>query len=187
MDEQRVGQNGQSQFVPRPLRRTLSGVTLALFGLTVAGPASAAADLVLVPHWPTLIALVVFFLILVLATNTLIFRPIFQALDERVKRVEGARERAEELDAQSDALLDRYQSSIRDARAEAESNRKNKLGHAREEQIGMTEAARAQAEAKVEEARAGLEAALVAAREGLRASSSEIARAVAARVIGRDL
>lgn len=187
MTEQRVGQNGQSQFVPHLLQRRLSGLGAVLFGLTIAGPASAAADLVLIPDLPTLVSLIVFFLLLVLATNALIFRPIFQALDERAKRVEGARERAEELDAESDALLDRYQSSIRDARAEAESNRKNKLGHAREEQIGMAEAARAQAEAKIEEARAGLEAALVAAREGLRASSSDIARAVAARVIGREL
>lgn len=187
MDERGAGQNAQGQLLPRHLRRTLPGIALGLFGITVAGPASAAADLVLIPHLPTLIALIVFFLLLVLATNTLIFRPIFQALDERAKRVEGARERAEELDAESDALLDRYQSSLRDARAEAESNRKNTVGHAREEQIGLAEAARSQAEAKVEEARAGLEAALVAAREGLRASSSDLARAVAARVMGREL
>jgi len=160
---------------------------LAGFCLLAPGSARAAADLVLIPHAPTLVGLVLFFIGLVVVTNALIFKPIFQALDDRTQRVEGARHRAEELDQESDALLQRFETSLREARAEAESKRKNELGHAREQQLGMAEEARAQAEHGVEEARAQLEAALVTAREGLDANSREIARAVAARVIGREL
>jgi F0F1-type ATP synthase membrane subunit b/b' len=101
--------------------------------------------------------------------------------------VEGARQRAEELDHESAALLQRYEASLREVRAEAESTRKNKLGHAREQQLGIAEEARTHAEEKIEQARAQLQAALLSAREGLRESSREIARAVAARVIGREL
>jgi len=190
MDEQGARQSAPRQsvgWVSPSARRAARGWPLAVLLLAAAAPAHAAADLVLKPDWPTLIGFIAFFLVLVVVTNALIFRPIFQALDDRAQRVDGARQRAEELDVESDALLARYEASLREARAEAESTRKNKLGHAREEQIGMAETARAQAEAKVEEARAGLESALVAAREGLKAGSSEVARAVAARVIGREL
>jgi F-type H+-transporting ATPase subunit b len=134
-----------------------------------------------------LIGLILFFIGLVVVTNALIFKPIFKALDERSSRVEGARQRAEEADLESDALLQRYEAAIHEARNEAETKRKNKLGHAREEQLGMAEVARGQAEAQVEAARETLAAALATAREGLKATSREIAQAVATRVIGRDL
>ena len=158
-----------------------------LLSLAMAAPAQASADLVLIPDAPTLIGLILFFIGLVVVTNALIFKPIFQALDERSSRVEGARQRAEEVDRESDALLQRYEKSIHEARNQAETNRKNKLGHAREEQMGMAEVARSQAEAQVETAREQLAAALATAREGLKATSREIAQAVATRVIGRDL
>lgn len=152
-----------------------------------ASPAHAAADLPLVPDPVTLPLRLFLFVCLVFVCNALIFKPVFAALDERTRRVDGARKRAEEVEQESDALLKRYEAALREARAEADSDRKNTLGHAREEQLGMAEAARALAEAKVEEARAGLEAALVTAREGLKAASRDIAQAVAARVIGREL
>ena len=158
-----------------------------LLTLAVATPAQASAKLVLIPDYPTLVGLILLFLGLIVVTNTLIFKPIFQALDERSSRVEGARQRAEEVDRDSDALLQRYELSIHEARSEADAKRKNKLGHAREEQLSMAEAARGQAEAQVEVAREQLATALATAREGLKATSREIAQAVAARVIGRDL
>lgn len=174
---------------PRVVTTTRQGALalLAAFCLLAPGSAQAAAELVLVPDIPTLVGLVLFFIGLVVVSNALIFKPIFQALDDRTERVEGARQRAEELDHESDALLQRYDSSLREVRAEAESKRKNALGHAREQQLGLAEEARARAEERVEEARTQLQVALLSAREGLRESSREIARAVAARVIGREL
>ena len=163
-----------------------AGHGLLLF-LAMAAPAQASAALELIPDPPTLIGLILFFIGLVVVTNALIFKPIFQALDERSSRVEGARQRAEEVDRESDALLQRYERSIHEARTEAETKRKNMLGHAREEQMGMAEVARGQAESQVEVAREQLAAALTIAREGLKATSREIAQAVASRVIGRDL
>jgi len=174
---------------PRVPRRVgpSRGLLGVVSGLAIAAPAQASAKLVLIPEASILIGLIVLFLGLVVVVNGLIFKPIFQALDDRASRVEGAKERAEEIDEASNTLLRRYEDSIREVRAEAESSRKNKLGHAREEQLGMAEAARGAAEARIEEAGAELEAEMVAARETLRASSREIAQAVAARVIGREL
>jgi F-type H+-transporting ATPase subunit b len=170
--------------VSRVLAATGLGLLLSL---AIVAPAQASAALELIPNPPTLIGLILFFIGLVVVTNALIFKPIFKALDERSSRVEGARQRAEEADLESDALLQRYEAAIHEARNEAETKRKNKLGHAREEQLGMAEVARGQAEAQVEAARETLAAALATAREGLKATSREIAQAVATRVIGRDL
>jgi F-type H+-transporting ATPase subunit b len=170
--------------VSRVLAATGHGLLLSL---AIVAPAQASAALELIPNPPTLIGLILFFIGLVVVTNALIFKPIFKALDERSSRVEGARQRAEEADLESDALLQRYEAAIHEARNEAETKRKNKLGHAREEQLGMAEVARGQAEAQVEAARETLAAALATAREGLKATSREIAQAVATRVIGRDL
>lgn len=190
MQEHRSGQSRRSvkngSSFPSAVAARRGSLALALL-LAAATPAQASADLVLIPDALTLIGLIVLFVGLVVVTNALIFKPIFQALDDRALRVEGARHRAEEVDVESDALLQRYEASIREARAEAETSRKNKLGHAREEQLGMAEEARAQAEIQVEQARSGLEAALADARQALRAASQDIARAVAARVIGREL
>ena len=170
---------------PKPLLR--AALVLAFLFWLAPSAALAAADLELLPDPFKLVGLTLFFIVLVVVTNALIFKPIFQALDDRAQRVEGARHRAEELEQESDALLQRFETSLREARAEAESKRKNQLGHAREQQLGMAEEARSQAEQGVEEARTQLEAALLTAREGLEANSREIARAVAARVIGREL
>ena len=167
--------------------RVPAGALCGVLLLAVAMPAQAATKLVMIPDRPTLIGLILLFVGLIVVTNALIFKPIFQALDERSSRVEGARKRAEEVDRESDELLQRYESSIHAARSEADSQRKNTLGHAREEQLGMAEVARGQAEAQVEAAREQLAAGLATAREGLKATSREIAQAVAARVIGRDL
>jgi F-type H+-transporting ATPase subunit b len=164
----------------------LLAVLLALL-VGLAAPAFASDKLNLFPNPETFAARIVLFIGLVFITNALIFKPIFAALDDRTRRVAGARQRAEEVEEESDALLQRYESSIREVRADADTDRKNHLGHAREEQLRMAEAARAQAETKVEQARSELDAALLGAREGLNAASREIARAVATRVIGRDL
>ncbi len=175
----------------RPVAKGLSIAACRVFTfafvLALATPAYAADKLNLFPDPTTFVMRMLLFAVLVFITNAMIFKPIFAALDDRTRRVAGARKQAGEVDEESDALLQRYESSIREVRAEAESARKNHLGHAREEQMSMAEAARAQAEAKVEQARSELDAALVSAREGLNAASRDIARAVAARVIGRDL
>ncbi|MDG2332825.1 MAG: ATP synthase F0 subunit B [Myxococcota bacterium] len=171
----------------RPMFALVLLAVLLVLLVGLAAPAFASDKLNLFPNPETFAARIVLFIGLVFITNALIFKPIFAALDDRTRRVAGARQRAEEVEEESDALLQRYESSIREVRADADTDRKNHLGHAREEQLRMAEAARAQAETKVEQARSELDAALLGAREGLNAASREIARAVATRVIGRDL
>ncbi len=149
--------------------------------------ALASSELVLMPDWPLLAILLVGFVVLIFPLNALLFQPIFRALDARAERIAGARERSSKLERQAEEVLDRYQSAIRQARSESESDRQAGLERAREEQNQLTEAARAEAAREVERARREMSQAVEEARSGLRASAEELAQAAAEQVLGRAL
>jgi len=154
---------------------------------SVAGPALAAGDLVLIPQLPIMLVLLVIFVVFIFPFNALVFKPIFRALDERSSRITGARQRAESISADADDVLARYEESIREARTEAEIGRKGQVSEARTEQASIAAAARAQAEQKVEQARESLGRTLDDARRGLRAGSQDLARIAAEQILGRSI
>lgn len=171
-------------------RRAAPGVGLlapALAIVSLPSSALAAENLELVPDVTLLVILVAVFAALIVPVNALIFKPIFHALDERASRIEGARHRAEHIAAEADTVLARYEESIREARANAEASRKELVASARKEQASIAAAARGDAEVLVEKARVDLGGALAEARGSLRASSEELGRLAAERVLGRAL
>jgi F-type H+-transporting ATPase subunit b len=153
----------------------------------MAAPAHAEGGLVLIPEAPLLGVLVVGFSLLVIPMNALIFKPIFRALDEREQRIAGARRRATALQRTADEILDRYQTQVRDVRADAEVSRKAKLSEAREEHAEMTAAARTEAEQTLERTRAELAQSVEAARSSLRGQAQQLAQGAAERILGRPL
>ena len=86
------------------------------------------------------------FVVLIFPLNAMMFQPIFRALDERAERIQGARDRSTQLQSEADAVLDRYETAIREARSESESQRQGQLATAREEQAALTTQARSDAE-----------------------------------------
>lgn len=176
----------------------LAGSTLAL-GLGIAEPSMAADTLELVPDYAffgllgdgpglgSLWIMLIGFVVLIFPLNALIFQPIFQALDARADRIQGARDRSAQLQREADQVLTRYESAIREARTESEASRQVQLGQAREEQNSLTTQARGEAEAEMERARVELDGALEEARTSLRASAEDLATAAAEQVLGRAL
>ncbi|MCA9503617.1 MAG: ATP synthase F0 subunit B [Spirochaetaceae bacterium] len=179
--------------------RSLAAASLIAAAALVAQPTQASENLVLIPDanlfglfglgeglgalWIMLIG----FVVLIFPLNQLIFKPIFAALDARAARIQGARERSAQLERDADAVLDRYETAIREARSESEAARQHQLGRAREEQIALTTQARSEAEREIERARNDLGRSLEDARATLRASAEDLARAAAERVLGRAL
>ncbi len=159
----------------------------AVVSLVAASPALASDELVLIPHVPTLITLLLLFVALIFPLNALIFRPVFRVLDEREARIKGARERAERLAETANAVIARYREAIRDVRAEAGRDRRLQLDAARTDHQQVTAAARAEAEQEIEASRAELARKVEEARTELRASGQSIARDMASRVLGRAL
>lgn len=152
-----------------------------------AGPAMASGDLVLIPDPKVLGILIVAFAILIFPLNALLFKPIFTALDARAERIQGARERSGQIQEEADAVLTRYESAIRQARSEAETQRQAQRERARDEQAELTAAARQEAEVELERARTELTQSLDEARASLRTNAEGLAEAAASQVLGRAL
>jgi F-type H+-transporting ATPase subunit b len=172
------------------LKNRVRQAALGAFAATslLAGEALASeGDLVLFPDPVMLGLLVALFLVLVYPVNALIFKPIFRVLDERDAKIAGTREKAENLFAEADEVLARYEGSVRDVRAEAESARKQVLVAARGDGGSRTAEARSEAEREVAGARDEIASALDAARGELRAQTEGLAREVAAQALGRPL
>ena len=161
--------------------------TVALSTLVAGEAAAAEGGLQLLPDLQLLGTLLVLFGLLIVPVNQVIFKPIFRALDDRADKISGTRARAERLERDAEAVLGRYQTTVREVREEAESARRARLEEARGETARTTAEARAAAESEIERARAELSAALEEARASLRGQSQELAREAAARVLGRAL
>lgn len=163
-------------------------VAWAALGLLAATPALAAeGGLVLIPSLEMLGALIALFVILIFPVHTLVFRPIFAVFDARAEKIAGTRARAERIAADAEEVLTRYEGSLREAREEAERERKERLAAARSESAEQSAAARAEAEREIERARDQISAGLVEARSSLRPQAELLAREAAARVLGREL
>jgi len=182
-------------------RTTQRTIVAALLPLALAAPARADEgglvifpDLFLGPslslgavlgsHYVQLIAL---FVLMILPVNRLVLQPLLRVVDERGAKIEGARKRASEVSAQAEAVLGRYQSAVEQARKQAEELRRGELDGARGEHARVVHEARTGAEAEVTRARAGVANAVAAARTELRRDNENLAREVAARVLGRAL
>ncbi len=187
-DEHETRMRGASQRGVVSARKALFLVpTVASAAVLVATPALAADALVLEPDMKLVLGLIVGFVILMFPANQLIFKPIFQALDERDERIQGSRSRAGQIQRDADSVLSDYESRIREARADADTARKEQIAAARSEQAQVTANARSEAEVQIEQARATLAGDLETAREQMRSSAQELARSAAEQILGRSL
>jgi len=170
----------------RDSRPGLLAAALALLLLATKTASASEGGIVLWPDWLTMLPfMVALFGALVVPVNTLLFRPLLRALDLRVERTVGTRERAEKLAANADEILARYEQAVSDVRIEAEQGRRAELASARSETAARIALARADAERQIERARHEVAAALSDARTRLRAEAEPLAREAASRVLGR--
>ncbi len=158
-------------------------------GVLVAAPATAGeGGLILMPDFErTLPLLLLAFVLLIYPVNALIFRPIFKVLEERDHSIAGNRESARRLNGEADETLERYERSVRDAREEAEANRKSALEITRREFAEQTQDVRSQAEQEVGRAREEIERLLTETRGELRVQANQLASEAASRILGRPL
>ncbi|MCH2187831.1 ATP synthase F0 subunit B [Myxococcota bacterium] len=170
----------------RQIRITSAAVS-ALILVALPGVAWASGGLQILPDPIKMLLLTVFFFALVIPVNALVFKPIFQALDDREHRIDGARNRAGQIAEQTDQALAQYEASLQAARAEADQARKQLVEAARHEQAEMAAASRDNAEALIEKARADLSNALDEATASIRSSSEELGQLAAERILGRSL
>lgn len=154
----------------------------------VAGPArESEGGLTLVPEPQRLIFLLVLFLVLVPLLNALLFKPLLAVLEERARRIEGARARAAELSSRAAALVAQHDAAVHSVRQAAQHERAQFVEQARRSHQGAIGAARGEAERRLLATRAEIDAALDAARTQLRGAAAPLAREAAERLLGRSL
>ncbi|MCH7867895.1 MAG: ATP synthase F0 subunit B [Myxococcales bacterium] len=158
-----------------------------VFASLIATPAYASGKLVLLPNPTTLVPLIIAFVLLIGPLNAMIFRPLLRVLDERDAKIAGATHEAGQLVERARELTQRYRETVREARDDAEVARKQQLEAARSEHASITNEARAQSEVEIRRARVDIEGALVEARETLEATSRDLAKVAAERILGRPL
>jgi F-type H+-transporting ATPase subunit b len=162
--------------------------TLFACALLAGTAAASEGGLVLLPDIAgKLPILILLFALLVYPVNEILFKPIFRVLDTREERTAGTRKRAEKIMKDAEETLARYESEVREVRAEAERTRKSEAAATREENASLVDGARVEAERQLERARTELEEALAQSRQTLRAGAQSLADEAASRVLGRAL
>jgi F-type H+-transporting ATPase subunit b len=168
-------------------RRAAPAAVFFVCAVAASNAAASEGQLVLLPDPKTLGFLVALFAALIYPVNALILKPIFRVFDERHKKISGTRRQAERLADATEELLGRYELSVREARAEAERDRKQELDGAHANGAAAKAEARTEAEGQVKRARREIAEALEDARRALDAESEGLALEIASQALGRKL
>ena len=138
------------------------------------------------PNW-TAIPVIVFLLIFILISKRIFFAPLQRVLEERHKRIEGARQEAEEIRAASQNRLSDVDRKMREARRESDAQMAQLKNQALGEKSKIVGAKKSEAEALVSEARRDIRSKAEAARETLLAQSQEFAKQIASQILKRPV
>jgi F-type H+-transporting ATPase subunit b len=126
---------------------------------------------------------ILLFIVLVIAYQFLLQRPLAATLKERRARTVGAVEDAQKAIAEADAKAAEYAEKLRQARAEAYRLREQRLKQRNAEREAALEAARTAAAATVNQAKNELEAEAAHARQAIQTSAAELAAQVVRAVL----
>lgn len=124
-------------------------------------------------------------LLLMAALRQLVFKPYLETLENREKKTDRAREEARAVQARAEALAERYEAKLAEARASAVEARQamRTEGNARREEA-LGEARRVSA-AKMGAARAAIDAQYEGVRSDLKNRVDELAELVVDKVMGQ--
>jgi F-type H+-transporting ATPase subunit b len=127
------------------------------------------------------------FLLLAFILTQWLWKPYLRVREERVRRVEGARDEADRLDADAAARLARIETQLADARkaSQAERAQARTAAVAREQEI--ISAAQEAARKQLIEARGKLDVVLASERSRLAVHAKDLGRELAEKALGRRL
>jgi F-type H+-transporting ATPase subunit b len=135
----------------------------------------------------TVVVQFVLFLVLFVIANRFLFQPYLRLRERRRAGIDGARAEAERMTAQADARLAEYEKQLATARDRAnEEGRKVKLDAAARV-AKVTEEARAGAQKEIDAAQGKMRSETEAARRQLMPQADAIARAIASKLLGREV
>ncbi len=133
----------------------------------------------------SIIAAILIFLSVVWVLNIVLLRPLRGVLNERAEKTAGIMEASKRSVDHSLELFNRYQLEIRNARGEGYRLMDQARASALEGRARSLKNAHLQAETMIDEARRTIERQVAESKEALSREVEEIARGIAASVLGR--
>ena len=127
------------------------------------------------------------FLILLFLLHRLLYRPLLAKMQERTVAIQKSLEEAQQARAEAQRASEENTARLRAAHAEAAAIREQALKEAAEEQRKLVDAARVEAQRLIESAKAQMDTDVRRAREELRREVSELAVAVAEKLVRKSL
>lgn len=127
------------------------------------------------------------FLVSMAALHFILFRPLFDYLDERAQITDRARTEAADLNAAADEKLASVEQQLVAARKEAADLRQAARARAHEAEAGILAEARREADARISAAVEQIGAEKTRASATLRGTAKVLSNDIAARVLGRSL
>jgi len=133
------------------------------------------------------LGLVLLFAILAPVLNRFLFSPLLLVIEERDRQIAGARQRAEQVASEAEALLARYDNAVRETRDHAHEQHQREAEAARTASQAEIAQARSRAEEETRIRRGELRDALDRAQQALRSDADTLARDIAHQLLGRGV
>lgn len=127
------------------------------------------------------------FLVLMWVTNKLMFQPYLALRERRKAGIDGARAEADRMTATADAKLADYEKSLAVARDRANEEGRKVRAEAAAHERDATDKAKMAAQVAIDEASAKMRGETDAARAQLMPQADQIARAIASKLLGREI
>ncbi|MET7338149.1 F0F1 ATP synthase subunit B [Nonomuraea sp. NPDC005650] len=141
----------------------------------------------LLPHTFELVVGIFSFLVVLVVVGKILVPRIQKTLGERTDAIEGGIKRAEEAQAEAQALQQQYRDQLAEARHEAARLREEAREQAAQIKAELREEAQAEARRLVEAAHAQIEADRQAAFAQLRTEIGRLSTELAGRIVGESL
>lgn len=135
----------------------------------------------------TIVFQIALFVALWLVLSRLWFQPALRILRERTARSEGAVQEARAIQAEAARLRAEHAAALDQVRGEAQREMQEIVRSAEAEQKRMLAEARADAQRMLADVRRRVAEEVAEARRGVRDAAGDIARAVASKVLGRQV
>jgi F-type H+-transporting ATPase subunit b len=135
----------------------------------------------------TFLVQMVAFTVLVMILKPVLFDPLLKLFEERERRTEGAKLLARKMDEKAGELLQRYEMELEQVRRTAAEERERLRSEGTKLEAQILAEGRAEVAKLVEQGRAKLEADRKVLRAELSTRAGDVARDIAARVLGREV
>lgn len=130
---------------------------------------------------------IVLFVVLLLILKPLLFDPMMRLFEEREERIDRTIEKARKTDEASAKALAKYEAILGKAREAGSTERDQIRAQGAKKEAEVTAAVRTQTAATVEAGRAAIANEAKEARAKLQAEAAGLGRAIASRVLGREV